>query len=101
MYNFNRNGCYVGGHNAAYHAFEGITVHSAGTTEIGWELEKNILVECTTGIIMRSGSKNNYLHHNTLRDTYISGLVLGEVCPECYSAASNKKYFRCSDSFGG
>lgn len=41
---------------------------------------KNIVVECKTGIDL-----NNYLFRNTIiKDTYISGLALGESCPECY-----------------
>lgn len=39
IYNMNKNGCYVGGHNSIYHAKEGISVHSAGTSTVGWELE--------------------------------------------------------------
>lgn len=97
MYTFNRSACLIGGYNHAYHCTEGTTAHSAGTTEIGWSLENQILVENGTGVVMRSGSKNDYLHHNYLKNTYISGLVLSEVCPECYTADFNGKYFRCSN----
>lgn len=101
----NNNGHYVGGHNTIYHSSEGISVHSAGTTEVGWELEQNIIAECVVGIIMRSGSRNHMLARSQLRTTWISALVLenahlDENGKSLIHTTARAKNFNCSNSFG-
>jgi len=120
-----RRGCFVGGRNSIYHAIEGISVHSVGTAEIGWELDQNIIAECSVGVMMRSGTRNNYTHYCRLTNTYITIMALSEEreeqedqvnengdtvsvtvvnryahCPDCYSSENNGVNFRCSNSLG-